>query len=81
LERIEPDFIQSGEMTFQVTGRAFAQYPDVTSDPYVFSPDTGRIDMREQRREIRLIFTSNVQGGDYQLGKVLLTATLGDVRP
>jgi hypothetical protein len=81
LERIEPDFIQSGEMTFQVTGRSFAQSPDVTSEPYVFTPDTGRIDMREQRREIRLIFTSNVQGGDYQLGKVLLTATLGDVRP
>jgi hypothetical protein len=81
LERVEPDFIQSGEMTFQVTGRSFAQSPDVTSEPYVFTPDTGRIDMREQRREIRLIFTSNVQGGDYQLGKVLLTATLGDVRP
>jgi hypothetical protein len=81
LERIEPDFIQSGEMTFQVTGRSFAQSADVTSEPYVFTPDTGRIDMREQRREIRLIFTSNVQGGDYQLGKVLLTATLGDVRP
>ena len=81
LERIEPDFIQSGEMTFQVTGRSFAQSADVTSEPYVFTPDTGRIDMREQRREIRLIFTSNVQGGDYQLGRVLLTATLGDVRP
>jgi hypothetical protein len=81
LERVEPDFIQSGEMTFQVTGRSFAQSPDVTSEPYVFTPDTGRIDMREQRREIRLIFTSNVQGGDYQLGRVLLTATLGDVRP
>jgi hypothetical protein len=58
-----------------------AQSGDVTSDPYTFTPDTGKIDMREQRREIRLIFTSNVQGGDYQLGRVLLTATLGDVRP
>ena len=28
LERMEPDFIQSGEMTFQVTGRAFAQAED-----------------------------------------------------
>jgi hypothetical protein len=81
LERIEPDFIQSGTMSFQVTGRAFAQYPDVTSEPYYFEPDTGRIDMREQRREIRLIFTSNVQGGNYQLGKVLLNADIGDVRP
>jgi hypothetical protein len=81
LERMEPDFIQSGEMTFQVTGRTFAQAEDVTSAPYSFNPDTHKIDLREQRREIRLIFTSNVQGGDYQLGKVLLHANVGDVRP
>ena len=81
LERVEPDFIQQGEMTFQVTGRPYAQSADVTSDPYVFDPDTGKIDMRQQRREIRLIFKSNVQGGDYQMGKVLLTVTLGDSRP
>ena len=81
LERVEPDFIQQEEMTFQVTGRPYAQSADVTSDPYVFGPDTGKIDMRQQRREIRLVFKSNVQGGDYQMGKVLLTVTLGDSRP
>jgi len=81
LERVEPDFIQQEEMTFQVTGRPYAQSADVTSDPYVFGPDTGKIDMRQQRREIRLRFSSNVQGGDYQMGKVLLTVTLGDSRP
>jgi hypothetical protein len=81
LERIEPDFIQNGTMSFQVTGRPYAQSEDVTSDPYYFEPDTGKIDLREQRREIRLIFTSNVQGGDYQLGKVILNADIGDVRP
>jgi hypothetical protein len=81
LERMEPDFIMSGEMTFQVTGRTFAQAQDVTSPPYAFSPDTNKIDLREQRREIRLIFTSNVQGGNYQMGKVLLHANVGDVRP
>jgi hypothetical protein len=81
LERIEPDFIMSGEMTFQVTGRSFAQAEDVTSQPYVFDPDTKKIDLREQRRELRLIFTSNVQGGNYQLGRVLLSANVGDVRP
>jgi len=81
LERMEPDFIQSGEMTFQVTGRPFAQAEDTTSPPYAFSADTRKIDLREQRRELRLIFTSNVAGGDYQLGKVLLHANVGDVRP
>lgn len=81
IERIEPDFIQEGDMSVIVTGRPFAQAEDVDSDPFVFTPTTGKIDMREQRREIRLRFTSNVQGGNYQMGKVLLDATIGDVRP
>jgi len=81
VDRIEPDFVQSGTMSVQVTGRPFAQSQDVTSDPYYFDPNTGKVDMREQRREIRLIFTSNVQGGDYQLGRVLLNAETGDTRP
>jgi hypothetical protein len=81
LERVEPDFVQEGEMECYITGRPFAQSQDTTSDPYVFDPDTGKIDMREQRRELRLKFRSNVQGGDYQLGKVVLNADIGDVRP
>jgi hypothetical protein len=81
LERIEPDFLQVGEMTVVVTGRPFAQGGDAESIEYVFGPDTGKVDMREQRRELRLIFRSNVTGGDYQVGKILLNATIGDVRP
>jgi hypothetical protein len=81
LERIEPDFIQSGDMSVIVTGRPFAQGEDKESDPYVFGPNNGKIDMREQRRELRLKFTSDVAGGNYQLGKVLLSAEIGDVRP
>jgi len=81
IERVEPDFVQSGDMEIYVTGRSFAQSNDVTTGPYVFSPDTGKVDMREQRRELRLKFVSNVTGGDYQVGKVILDADLGDVRP
>lgn len=81
LERVEPDFVQSGEMELYVTGRPFAQSEDETTGPYVFDPDTNKIDMREQRRELRLKFVSNVAGGNYQLGKVILDADIGDVRP
>ena len=81
IERIEPDFIQSGEMSVVVTGRPFAQGEDKESDPYVFEPNTGKVDMREQRRELRLRFTSDVAGGNYQLGKLVLNAEIGDVRP
>jgi hypothetical protein len=81
VERIEPDFLQSGDMTVIVTGRPFAQGEDKESDPYVFGPNTGKVDMREQRRELRLRFTSDVAGGNYQLGKLVLNAEIGDVRP
>ena len=81
LERVEPDFIQSGDMDLYITGRPFAQIADETTGPYTFSPSTGKIDMREQRRELRLKFVSNVAGGDYQVGKVLLDADVGDSRP
>jgi hypothetical protein len=81
LERVEPDFVQSGDMELYVTGRSFAQSTDTTSIAYVFGPNTGKIDMIEQRRELRLKFVSNVAGGNYQLGKVILNADLGDSRP
>lgn len=80
LERVEPDFIQTGEMSLYVTGRPFAQVEDKQSDAYVFSPTTGKIDMKEQRRELRLKCVSNVLGGDYQLGKIIVSADVGDVR-
>jgi hypothetical protein len=80
IERLEPDFIQSGNMQVYVTGRPFAQSADQTSAAYEFTPTTNKIDMREQRRELRLRFVSNVQGGNYQLGKVIISADLGDVR-
>jgi hypothetical protein len=80
LERVEPDFIMSGEMELYVTGRPYAQSEDDTSAPYVFDQDTNKIDMREQRRELRLKFRSNVAGGDYQFGKIIVNADVGDVR-
>jgi hypothetical protein len=80
LDRIEPDFVQSGTMYLQVTGRSFAQSEDQTSAPREFEPNTNKVDVREQRREMRLRFGSKVTGGDYQLGKVILNADFGDVR-
>jgi len=80
IERVEPDFVQTGTMQCYVTGRPFAQATDKVSDAYDFTPTTNKIDMREQRRELRLKFVSNVQGGNYQLGKVIVNAELGDVR-
>ena len=80
LERVEPDFIQDEEMNLYVTGKSYANDNSVTSDPYAFSPDTLKIDMREQRREMRLKFESNIVNGNYETGQILLSADLGDER-
>jgi hypothetical protein len=80
VERVEPDFLQVGQMELYITGRPYAQEQDKITGPYTFSPGTGKIDMREQRRELRMKFVSNTAGGDYQLGKVIVNADLGDVR-
>jgi len=80
LERVEPDFIMNGEMSLYITGRPYAQSDDYISGPYVFDENTGKIDMKEQRRELRVKFVSNTVGGNYQTGKVMLNADFGDVR-
>jgi hypothetical protein len=80
LERVEPDFLLSGTMKLYITGRPYAQSEDETSAPYVFDANTNKIDMKEQRRELRLIFESDEAGGNYQMGRVILNADIGDVR-
>ena len=79
-ERIEPDFVQSGQMDVIVTGKGYADDTDQPSSPYTFDPNTLKIDMKEQRREFRLRFESNTQNGNYFMGKVLLSIDVGDVR-
>ena len=80
IERVEPDFVQTGDMTLVITGRGYAEDVNRESDPFTFTPNTIKIDMREQRREMRLRFESNTENGDYQTGSVLLSLTTGDVR-
>ena len=80
VERVEPDFIQNGEMSLYIVSRPYAQSPDIVSNPYPFDPNTNKIDMREQGRELRLKFVSNVTGGDYQVGRVIVNVDFGDVR-
>lgn len=80
LIRVEPDFLQEGSMTLEVLGREFAQQPNGASSVFTFEPTTGKIDMREQRRQIQLRFSSNVLGGNYEMGRVILHTEPGDIR-
>lgn len=73
---IEPDFVQSGNMTVQVTGRANARAPEVTSDPATFvaqpsTPQEQVVYLKTIRRQMRFRFESNTLGGNYQMGLCL----------
>ena len=81
---IEPDFVQVGDMTVQITGRANARAPEVYSNIVDFPANPGSdpaqqiVPMKEQRRELRVKFTSNALGGDYQMGQILMHIEPGD---
>jgi hypothetical protein len=79
-DRVEPDFVQSEQMYLVITGKGYADDIDQSSTPYTFDPDTLKIDMREQRREMRMRFGSNIVNGNYFMGKVLMNLDTGDVR-
>lgn len=76
VEMIEPDFVQSENMTVQLTGRTNAKAGEVKgpertiyatpSDPY-----EQVVWFKEERRELRFKFTSNTINGDYQMGQVI----------
>lgn len=80
VDRVEPDFVLSGNMVMTFLARPYAQSADVESIGHAVTPTTDKIDVRFQGRELRLKFASNESGGDYQCGRVLVHANFGDVR-
>ena len=82
---IEPDFVQTGDMTCQISGRANARSPEVLSEEKTFPdqdgtirPDQQVIFFKDLRREMRFIFKSNVVGGNYQMGQCIAHIEPGD---
>lgn len=82
---VEPDFIQSGDMSIIVKGRANARSSESVSTPYVF-PDTATdaseqlVTIRETARYMRFRIESNTQGGNFQHGRLWFHVQPGDAR-
>ena len=80
---LEPDFVQSGDMTVAVHGRANARSPEVETEPMMF-PETAQtpqeqvVFFKTQRRQLRFRFESNTLGGNYQMGLILAHLQEGD---
>ena len=81
IRRIEPDFVQAGNLSLTIIGRKFAASQVEDSGPYVFSPSTEKIDLRVEHREVQFQVVSNEIGGNYEQGRLLITQELGDERP
>lgn len=80
---LEPDFVQSGDMTVKVLGRANARSPEVETEEHVIvetpqTPQEQVVYFKTQRRELRFRFASNTVGGDYQMGLILAHIQPGD---
>lgn len=80
LARVEPDFVQTGDMYMQVRGREFAKSEQQEDEVLYFNPETERIDVRTQYRQITLKFGSNTTGGNYEAGKVIMQLEEDGVR-
>lgn len=78
-ERVELDMVQVGEMTATLIGRKYARSVETTND-YTFLPTTEKIDIKEQRRQMRWRFTSNTAGGHYEFGLTVMKIGVGDAR-
>lgn len=72
--RIESDFVQSGDMTVQLRGRANAKASVVDGPTAVIfetpsSSDEETVKFKDIRRLMSFKFESNIGGGNYELGK------------
>lgn len=73
---VEPDFIQSGNLTLTISGRQNARASDVVSEEFIITPSASTpaeqtVPLKEVRRLMAFKIESNVAGGDYQMGDTL----------
>lgn len=84
VEYIEPNFVQTGEMSVQIKGSmSNARAPENSSIPKTFpavatTTEEQVVYMEEQRRQLRFKFESNVAGGFYQHGRSVAQTRPGD---
>lgn len=79
--RLEPDYVQAGDLTMTVEGRDNARAQERVSDTHTITetaatPFEETVPLKDVRRLMSFRFESNVTGGDYQMGR-----TIGHIGP
>lgn len=86
---IEPDFLQSGDMTLTMKGRMNARSEERVGDVITFPENSAAVEVSAELQQIKELFSSryihfrfgsNVAGGDYQAGKIMGHFQPGDGR-
>lgn len=77
LGTLQPDFIQSGDMTvtvFKQNNPKDDEYPGTTATIYANPPTTldQVVNLKDTAKIMQLQFSSNVIGGNYQMGQTML---------
>lgn len=86
VERIEPDFVQSGNLTATVLGQANPRATNVDSTSVTFAdtaatPGEQVLDFKDAvRRLLRFKFVSNTTGGNFELGQTFAHVSANDGR-
>lgn len=81
LDKLEPDFIQTGNMTLTVISKSYANDVARFSAPITFTKDTKKIDLHIQGREIFFTFECSEVDSNFEMGQVIITHQPGDGRP
>lgn len=82
IRRIEPNFVysyvgQPTNMNVTVNTFQYAQSPEVSSDPFPFTYNTPKIDMRVQGRQMSLTFTGE---NYFEMGNIFMLIGIGDAQ-
>jgi hypothetical protein len=89
IDTMEPDLLQSGDMTLNVLARANSKDPYQTVNTqtiYASPPNTATgsfnqvVPSRESARQVKLQFVSNVAGGSFEMGRTLAHVAVDTAR-
>jgi hypothetical protein len=71
VDRLIPDFRQSGPLTVTLKARRYpnASGDEVTKGPYTIAGTTEKVDFRIRGRQVKFIYESNDVGADFEVGK------------